>query len=75
MKGIANIRSASLAQVALNWCLYQGAIPIVGLRKRQQVLDVSKVLNWNLTKSEFERLDIASKNCSKKMLSNPFSSL
>ncbi len=75
MKEIAKARSASMAQVALNWCFYYGAIPIVGLRKRNQVLDISKVFNWNLTKSEFERLNNASKNCSKKIPGNPFTSL
>ena len=75
MKEIAKARSASLAQVALNWCFYNGAIPIVGLRKKNQVLDISKVLKWNLTRSEFEILDNASKNCLKKMPANPFSSL
>ena len=75
MKEIAKARSASLAQVALNWCFYHGAIPIVGLRKRNQVLDISKVFKWNLTKGEFERLENASKNCPKKMPDNPFSSL
>ena len=75
MKEIAKARSASLAQVALNWCFYNGAIPIVGLRKKNQVLDISKVFKWNLTRSEFETLDNASKNCLKKMPANPFSSL
>ena len=75
LKEISDARSASLAQVALNWCLYQGAIPIVGLRKKNQVLDICKVFKWNLTQREFERLDNASKNCLKKMPNNPFSSL
>ena len=75
MKEIAKARSASLAQVALNWCFYHGAIPIVGLRKKNQVLDISKVFSWNLTKEEFNKLEKARKNCSKKMPSNPFSSL
>ena len=75
MKGIANTRSASLAQVALNWCFYQGAIPIVGLRKKNQVLDISKVFKWDLTKGEFESLDNASQRCAIKMPDNPFSSL
>ena len=74
MKEISDARSASLAQVALNWCFYQGAIPIVGLRKKYQVLDSAKVFKWDLTTSEFERLDKASKNCLKKMPDNPFSS-
>ena len=75
IKEIAKARSASLAQVALNWCFYHGAIPIVGLRTKNQVLDISKVQRWDLTKDEFEMLDNASKNCTKKMPDNPFSSL
>jgi len=75
MKEIAKARSASLAQVALNWCCYQGAIPIVGLRKKNQVIDISNVFRWHLTEAEFQRLDNASKNCRKKMPANPFSSL
>ena len=75
IKEISDARSASLAQVALNWCFYQGAIPIVGLRKKNQVLDICKVLKWDLNQREFERLEIASKNCIKKMPDNPFSSL
>ena len=75
MKEIAKARSASLAQVALNWCFYHGAIPIVGLRKKKQVLDISNSLRWDLTNREFERLEKASQNCSKKIPDNPFSSL
>ena len=75
IKEIAKARSASLAQVALNWCFYHGAIPIVGLRTKNQVLDISKVQRWDLTMDEFEMLDNASKNCTKKMPDNPFSSL
>ena len=75
IKEIAEARSASLAQVALNWCFYNGAIPIVGLRKKNQVLDISKSLRWDLTNREFERLENASQNCSKKIPDNPFSSL
>mgnify|MGYP003326375814 FL=1 len=34
LKKIAVSRSVSQAQVAINWCCYQGAIPLVGMRKR-----------------------------------------
>ncbi len=75
MKEIAKARSASLAQVALNWCFCHGAIPIVGLRKKNQVLDISRSLRWNLTNKEFHKLENASQNCSKRIPENPFSSL
>ena len=41
LKSIAYQRSVSQAQVAINWCCYQGAIPLVGMRKKSQVIDVS----------------------------------
>jgi len=75
MKEIAKARSASLAQVAINWCLYHGAIPIVGLRNKNQVLDIAKVFKCDLTKNEFDRLENISKNCLTRMPDNPFSSL
>ncbi len=75
LKKIANSRSVSQAQVAVNWCCYQGAIPLVGMRKKSQVIDISNVFKWNLNKEEFEMLQQVSKKCLKKMPSNPFSSL
>jgi len=74
LKRIANQRSVSQAQVAINWCCYQGTIPLVGMRKKSQVIDVSNVFNWNLKKNEFKALQEVSKKCLKKMPKNPFSS-
>ena len=74
LKKIAVSRSVSQAQVAINWCCYQGTIPLVGMRKKSQVIDISNVFKWNLNDHEFVILQQASKNCSKKMPSNPFSS-
>ncbi len=74
IKKIADARSVSPAQVAVNWCCYQGAIPIVGLRKKSHVIDISNIFSWDLTVEEFDQLESLSKECSKKMPSNPFSS-
>ena len=74
LKNIADARSVSQAQVAINWCCYKGAIPLVGLRKKSQVIDISNVFKWSLNKAEFNILQEASRNCLKKMPSNPFSS-
>ena len=73
IKEIAEKRSVSMAQVAVNWCCYQGAIPLIGLRKKSHVLDVSQVLGWDLSKSEYYKLEELSKYC-KKLPGNPFSS-
>ena len=74
LKQIAKKRSVSQAQVAINWCCYQGTIPLVGMRKKSQVIDVSNVFKWNLSKFEFNLLQEISNNCLKKMPKNPFSS-
>ena len=74
IKNIARARSVSMAQVATNWCCYQGTIPLVGLRKKSQVIDISNVLKWNLNLKEFEMLEQASISCKKKLPSNPFNS-
>ena len=74
LKKIANARSVSQAQVAINWCCYQGAIPIVGMRKRSQVIDIANVFKWNLNKKEFDILQEVSSTCLQRMPSNPFSS-
>ena len=74
VKRIANQRSVSQAQVAINWCCYLGTIPVVGMRKKSQVIDVSNVFKWILNKNEFKMLKEVSKYCLKKMPKNPFSS-
>ena len=74
LKKIAVSRSVSQAQVAINWCCYQGAIPLVGMRKKSQVIDISNVFKWDLNKEEFEILQCASKKSLNKMPGNPFSS-
>ena len=74
IKEIANSRSVSMAQVAINWCLYQGAIPIVGIRKKSQVIDIAYSLKWDLKDYEFDLLEKASSKCKKSMPANPFAS-
>jgi len=69
---IANNRSVSQAQVAINWCCYQGAIPLVGLRNKDQVIDIAGVLKWDLSQSEFQTLNKLSREIVRKLPSNPF---
>ena len=74
LKSIARERSVSQAQVAINWCCYQGAIPLVGMRKKSQVIDIANVFKWDLRKSEFDLLQEVSSISPKRLPSNPFSS-
>ena len=48
------------AQVALNWVISKGAVPIPGARKVDQVMDNIGALGWNLAPEEVAALDEAS---------------
>jgi len=50
----------SNVQVALNWVIYKGALPIPGAKNAQQALENTGGLGWKLTDEEVERLDEAS---------------
>ncbi|MGB7537660.1 MAG: aldo/keto reductase [Anaerolineales bacterium] len=50
----------SLVQVALNWVIGKGAIPIPGVKNKRQAEDVIAALEWRLTGEEMARLDAAS---------------
>lgn len=52
----------SPAQVALNWVICKGAIPIPGAKNERQVVENAGALNWRLTEAEVAILDEASQN-------------
>ena len=74
MVEIAAQRSASMVQVALNWCRAHGACPITGLRRPSQAIDVAAALNWSLSATERQVLDQISQRTSARMPANPFQS-
>jgi aryl-alcohol dehydrogenase-like predicted oxidoreductase len=47
-------------QVALNWVMRKGAVPIPGAKSRQQALENAGALGWHLSDSEIISLDQAS---------------
>jgi aryl-alcohol dehydrogenase-like predicted oxidoreductase len=50
----------SNAQVALNWVICKGALPIPGAKNAQQAHENTGALGWRLTEQEVARLDEAS---------------
>jgi pyridoxine 4-dehydrogenase len=74
MGEIAAKRSASMAQVALNWCRAHGACPIPGLRRSAQALDAAAALHWSLNAAERLALDQLSQRTLVRMPANPFQS-
>lgn len=55
----------SNAQVALNWVMCKGALPIPGAKNAAQALQNAGALGWKLTDEEFAKLDEASNNITK----------
>jgi aryl-alcohol dehydrogenase-like predicted oxidoreductase len=48
------------AQVAINWVLYKGALPLVGAKNARQAEENLGALGWQLTQEEVTALDAAS---------------
>jgi len=69
---IARQRGRTVAQVALNWCVCKGAVPIVGARNAAQVRDNLGALGWRLGPGEVAALDGAAKKAQRKATQNIF---
>ena len=50
----------SKTQVALNWCIRKGTLPIPGAKNAEQAEENAGALGWKLTEEEVEKLDEAS---------------
>lgn len=52
-------KEVSVSQVALNWCVAKGTIPIPGIRSLSQAKDNCDTLNWSLNPEDVLKLDTA----------------
>ncbi len=50
----------TLAQIAINWVLAKGALPVVGAKNMTQIKDNIAALSWQLSDADIARLDDAS---------------
>jgi diketogulonate reductase-like aldo/keto reductase len=48
------------AQVALNWIISKGALPIPGAKTAAQAQENAGAIGWSLTREQVARLDAAS---------------
>ena len=60
MREIQKQRGKSLAQIALNWVIKKGAVPIPGAKNTKQAKENAGALSWSLDESEVIALDKAS---------------
>ena len=61
MRTIADRESRTVSQIALNWCLQQGVVPIPGARTVSQALDNCGAMGWDLSDSDITRLNALSR--------------
>jgi pyridoxine 4-dehydrogenase len=62
MERIANTRDKTVAQVALNYIICKGAIPIPGARTAAQYDDNMGALQWRLTEAEVSEMENVADN-------------
>jgi pyridoxine 4-dehydrogenase len=72
VRAIATERDKTPAQIALNWCICKGAIPIPGAKTVQQAEQNLGALGWSLSHGEMVELDRAAQRSDKKMVQNIF---
>jgi len=69
---IALSREKTMAQIALNWCISKGFIPIPGAKTLAQAQQNTGALGWRLDAGEVVELDNAVKRSDKQMVQNIF---
>ncbi|MGH2398976.1 MAG: aldo/keto reductase, partial [bacterium] len=57
LRDIAELREKTMAQVAINWCIAKGTLPIPGAKTGAQARENAGALGWSLTEDEVGRLD------------------
>ncbi|XP_030460335.1 pyridoxal reductase, chloroplastic isoform X1 [Syzygium oleosum] len=72
LEDIAQRRRKTIPQVAINWCIRKGAIPIPGVKTVVQAEENLGALGWRLSASEILQLENAAEESPKKMIQNIF---
>ncbi|AFZ48494.1 aldo/keto reductase [Cyanobacterium stanieri PCC 7202] len=72
LRAIALNNGKTMAQVAINWCICQGTIPIPGAKNLKQAQENIGALGWRLSDQEVQELEEIALNLDKKMIQNIF---
>ncbi len=72
LSAIAQEHGKTVAQVALNWCIAKGTIPIPGAKSLAQAQDNMGALGWQLDANEVAELDRTSRTLKRQMVQNIF---
>lgn len=74
LSAIAESRNKTMAQVAINWCICKGTIPIPGAKNPTQAKQNFGAMGWYLDDGEVMELDQEAAKVTKTMVQNPFQS-
>ncbi|XP_068650871.1 pyridoxal reductase, chloroplastic [Aristolochia californica] len=72
LEEIAQRRGKTMSQVAINWCICKGTIPIPGVKTVQQAQQNLGALGWRLSSDEILELETAAKESPRRMIQNIF---
>lgn len=72
LQEVAQSTNKTMSQVAINWCISKGTIPIPGAKSVEQARENIGALGWQLNYGEIAELDQAAANTDKKMVQNIF---
>ncbi|KAG2547848.1 pyridoxal reductase, chloroplastic-like isoform X3 [Panicum virgatum] len=72
LRRIAEKKGKTMSQVAINWCICKGAIPIPGVKTVRHVEENLGALGWRLSPAEISDLESAAMAAPKKMIQNVF---
>jgi pyridoxine 4-dehydrogenase len=72
LREVAEYRNKTMSQVAINWCICKGTIPIPGAKSLEQAQQNIGALGWLLDSGEIAALDQAAASTDKKMVQNIF---
>ncbi|XP_029130787.1 pyridoxal reductase, chloroplastic isoform X2 [Cajanus cajan] len=72
LRNIANKRRKTMSQVAINWCICKGTVPIPGVKSIKQVEENLGALGWRLSSDELLQLEYAANESPRRMIQNVF---
>lgn len=72
MEDIGGARSKTTAQIAINWCISKGTVPIPGAKNLRQVEENLGAAGWRLSAGEVESLDQAARKVPRELVQNIF---
>lgn len=59
-------------QVAINWCICKGALPIPGAKNAKQLQEIAGAVGWRLSDGEMMELDGVSSRPAASSMGAPF---